>query len=85
MQKICKIRSFFIDHYHILFESAALNHLRIQRINKHKDGSYALTVKFNSYSELKRYQQNARRCTVSISTAILFAIVAFFLGHFIQI
>ncbi|EKE25344.1 MAG: hypothetical protein ACD_5C00203G0001, partial [uncultured bacterium] len=38
-----KIKTWLFDRYHILFKSAAVNHLRIQEILKSPDGTYDLT------------------------------------------
>ncbi|KKQ44420.1 MAG: hypothetical protein US63_C0027G0001, partial [Candidatus Moranbacteria bacterium GW2011_GWC2_37_8] len=46
---LSKIKTWITDHYHILFKSAAVNHLRIQELMKNPDGTYQLTVKFGSY------------------------------------
>lgn len=79
-----KIKFALIDRYHILFKSAALNHLRIQEVLKNPDGTYQLTVKFNSYSELKEYQKKLRRLTVSASGALAMIVVAFVVAPYIM-
>ncbi|EKD58323.1 MAG: hypothetical protein ACD_56C00148G0004 [uncultured bacterium] len=79
-----KIKNFFKDHYHILFKSAAVNHLRIQEILKSPDGTYNLTVKFGSYSALKNYQRKMRRLTVSLSSAVAMVVVAFVVAPYIM-
>ncbi|NTW26983.1 MAG: hypothetical protein HGA36_01530 [Candidatus Moranbacteria bacterium] len=88
MQKIkkiiAKIKNWLTDHYHILFKSAAENHLRIQELAKNADGTYQLTVKFGSYSELKNYQKKMRRLTVSLSSAMAMVIVAFIVAPYVM-
>ncbi|NTW26982.1 MAG: hypothetical protein HGA36_01525 [Candidatus Moranbacteria bacterium] len=81
---ITKIKAKAVDHYHILFKSAAENHLRIQELIKNSDGTYQLTVKFGSYSELKNYQKKMRRLTVSLSSAMAMVIVAFIVAPYIM-
>lgn len=79
-----KIKLAVIDYYHLIFKSAAINHLRIQEILKNPDGTYQLTVKFNSYSELKNYQRKIRRLTVSLSSAVAMVVVAFIVAPYIM-
>ncbi len=79
-----KIKNFFKDHYHILFKSAAVNHLRIQEILKSPDGTYNLTVKFGSYSELKKYQRKMRRLTISLSSAVAMVVVALVVAPYVM-
>ena len=73
---------FFLDHCNILFKSAAINHLRTERICKLSDGECQLTIKFSSYSELKRYQKRLRMRTVSVSSMATLAAIAFLVGHY---
>ena len=71
-----KTKNFVKDRYNLLFKGAAVNHLRIQDALRNSDGTYQLTIKFNSYTELKRYQKKLRRVTVSLSSAVAMIIVA---------
>ena len=76
ISRVKKIKSFFQDRYHLLFKGAAENHLRIQNALKNPDGTYQLTIKFDSYTDLKKYQKKLRRMTVSLSGALAMMIVA---------
>ena len=76
ISRVKKIKSFFQDRYHLLFKGAAENHLRIQNALKNPDGTYELTIKFDSYTDLKKYQKKLRRMTVSLSGALAMMIVA---------
>ncbi|KKQ45804.1 MAG: RCC1 repeat-containing protein, partial [Candidatus Moranbacteria bacterium GW2011_GWC2_37_8] len=67
-----------------LFKSAAVNHLRIQELMKNPDGTYQLTVKFGSYSELKNYQKKLRRLTVSLSSAVAMVAVAVIVAPYVM-
>jgi hypothetical protein len=66
-----------IDQYHILFKSAPLNHLRIQNATKNSDGTSPITLKFTSYTSLKRYQKKMRFMTASLSLVMLIAITRY--------
>ena len=79
-----KIKTFLTDHWQLLFKSASVNHLRIQELLKNSDGTYQLTVKFGSYSELKAYQKKLRRLTVSLSSAVAMVIVAIVVAPFVM-
>ncbi|HEX8974295.1 MAG TPA: LamG-like jellyroll fold domain-containing protein, partial [Patescibacteria group bacterium] len=70
-----KTKTFFIDHFHILFKSAAENHLRIQRCKNPSAGDYC-NLEFDSYSELKRYQKRTRILTASLSSTLASVLVA---------
>lgn len=83
MQIWKKTKNWFSDRYHLLFKSAAVNHLRIQEVLKNSDGSYQLSLRFASYSELKQYQRKLRRMTVSLSSAIAMVVVAFIVAPYI--
>lgn len=88
MQKIKqilrKIKTWTSDRYHILFKSAAVNHLRIQDVLRNSDGSYQLSLRFASYSELKQYQKKLRKLTVSLSSAVAMMVVAFIMAPYIM-
>lgn len=78
-----KIRTFMKDHFHLLFKSAAENHLRIQAIKKElKDqrrsqiAGGVCNLQFQSYSQLKRYQKKVRLLTYSFSSTFTSLIVA---------
>ncbi|HAS00147.1 MAG: hypothetical protein US57_C0002G0052 [Candidatus Moranbacteria bacterium GW2011_GWC2_37_73] len=77
-KKILKI--FFIDHFHLLFKSAALNHLRIQECKSKSKVGDVCNFNFDSYSQLKRYQKKVRLFTFSTSftAALIFVAVASF-------
>ena len=78
-----KIKTFVVEYYHILFDSAAVNHLRIERITKLSGGAYELTLKFNSFTELKRYQKKTRcHTTASILLALILVTTSFLMGHY---
>ncbi|KKQ51542.1 MAG: hypothetical protein US70_C0016G0015 [Parcubacteria group bacterium GW2011_GWD2_38_11] len=87
MQKIkliiFKIKAWFYDHFHLIFKSAAHNHLRIQNALKNPDGTFQLTVRFGSYSELKKYQKKVRTISVSLSSAVAMMVVAFVVAPYI--
>ena len=70
-----KTKNFVKDRYNLLFKGAAVNHLRIQDALRNSDGTYQLTIKFNSYTELKRYQKKLRRVTVSLSSAVAMMLI----------
>ena len=78
------IKSFFQDRYHLLFKGAAENHLRIQNALKNPDGTYQLTIKFDSYTDLKKYQKKLRRMTVSLSGALAMMIVAVIVAPYVM-
>jgi len=79
-----KIKNFLIDRYHLLFKGAAENHLRIQNALQNPDGSYQVTLKFDSYTDLKKYQKKLRRVTVSLSGAVAMVIVAFMVAPYVM-
>jgi|GEM_PF-3229633 len=79
-----KTKTYFIDRYHLLFRGAAENHLRIQNALKNPDGTYQVTLKFDSYTDLKKYQKKLRRVTVSLSGAVAMAIVAFVVAPYVM-
>ena len=84
ISRVKKIESFFQDRYHLLFKGAAENHLRIQNALKNPDGTYQLTIKFDSYTDLKKYQKKLRRMTVSLSGAMAMMIVAVIVAPYVM-
>ena len=84
ISRVKKIKSFFQDRYHLLFKGAAENHLRIQNALKNPDGTYQLTIKFDSYTDLKKYQKKLRRMTVSLSGALAMMIVAVIVAPYVM-
>ncbi|MDD5463577.1 MAG: hypothetical protein PHP62_00325 [Candidatus Moranbacteria bacterium] len=77
-KKILKI--FFIDHFYLLFKSAALNHLRIQECKEESRVGDVCNFNFDSYSQLKRYQKKVRLFTfsTSLTAAFIFSMVVGF-------
>ncbi|HAR99579.1 MAG: hypothetical protein US57_C0019G0005 [Candidatus Moranbacteria bacterium GW2011_GWC2_37_73] len=75
--------AWFYDHLHLLFKSAAHNHLRIQNALKNSDGTFQLTMQFESYSELKKYQKKLRTISISLSSALAMTVVAFIVAPYI--
>jgi hypothetical protein len=81
---LIKTKNFLKDRYHLLFKGAAENHLRIQQALQNPDGTYQMTLKFASYTELKKYQKKLRRITVSLSSAAAMIVVAFIVSPYIM-
>lgn len=75
---------FLKDHWHLLFKSAAHNHLRIQNEILKKEGGYQLTMRFGSYRELKKYQKKIRTISVSLSSAVAMTAVAFMVAPYVM-
>jgi|GEM_PF-4773068 len=78
-----KTKTYFIDRYHLLFRGAAENHLRIQQALQNPDGTYQVTLKFDSYTELKKYQKKLRRITVSLSSAMAMVLIAVIVAPYV--
>ncbi|EKE18919.1 MAG: hypothetical protein ACD_9C00200G0012 [uncultured bacterium] len=84
--KIKILKSFFEkasiylkDHLHLLFKSAAVNHLRIQKLNPPAGGAQegeSCNLSFESFSDLKRYQKKVRLFTYSFSSTIFSVMIA---------
>ncbi|MDD5463778.1 MAG: hypothetical protein PHP62_01410 [Candidatus Moranbacteria bacterium] len=83
-KRIKMVSSWFVDHFHLIFKSAADNHLRIQNALKNPDGTFQLTVRFGSYSELKKYQKKIRTISVSLSSAVAMTAVAFIIAPYVM-
>ena len=84
ISRIKKVKSFFKDRYHLLFKGAAENHLRIQKALQNPDGSYDLSIHFESYTDLKKYQKKLRRMTVSLSGATAMVIIAVIVAPYVM-
>ncbi|EKE15917.1 MAG: hypothetical protein ACD_11C00076G0010 [uncultured bacterium] len=78
-----KIKIKLIDYWHLLFKSAADNHIRISRCKEDSSGNLRCEVTFNSYSSLKKFQKKLRAVTVSLSGAVAMIIVAIFVSPLI--
>lgn len=66
---------FLVDHGHILFKSAAFNHLRLQQLQKEDRTGESCVLSFRSYSHLKQYQKRVRIITLSSSTALTAVVI----------
>lgn len=61
-----KLKIFLIDHFHLLFKSAAVNHLRIQQCKENYEIVESCNLSFESFTHLKRYQKKVRILTGSV-------------------
>lgn len=73
---LSKIKVWSVDHAHLLFKSAAHNHLRIQECKQKPLAGETCSLSFESYSHLKRYQKKVRLITYSSSSTVLSVLVA---------
>ncbi|EKE15915.1 MAG: PKD protein [uncultured bacterium] len=65
-----------MDYFHLIFKSAADNHIRIQRCIQDPNGEVKCDIVFNSYTSLKRFQKRLRRITLSLSGTIILIFVS---------
>ncbi|EKE19448.1 MAG: hypothetical protein ACD_9C00014G0001, partial [uncultured bacterium] len=75
-ENITKTRIFFKDHLHLLFKSAAVNHLRIQKCKITPERGEVCNLSFESYSDLKKYQKKVRLFTYSFSSTVASVMIA---------
>lgn len=64
------------DHLHLIFKSAAHNHLRIQQIRRGEHGGVFCTLSFYSFTELKRYQKKVRVFSFGLTSGLAMFLVA---------